>query len=377
MTRLCLVMILAMSSLIIVSGCSSRVNSTVTSSTHPNDPRAIRWTDAQWDLTKSYSLPTASGRRRIKCGSSRICWVWDEHAVWTSNGGDDWLGFYQDSEKSIQSVHINSMSLAWIVKARTLYKTTDGGKSLERLIVGDSTTECRVSSIHFADQQHGWAVGSVLERVGREDQVPNIERELDKARISAVYETFDGGSSWKRRSIPRRFGSIDEIVFSSGGLGIVSNSASILLSRDSGQTWTDGEKHFPVSDDEMASYHSSFLFGDNVAWLLFSDTEFRGRFTNDAGSTWHQLTWTVPSQGKNATSYPPSPRFGFVDVNRGLFLYTHFDSTEVFKTSDGGKSWSQVNAVEEEKERFDDLVVLSGTEGLLLSNSGIYRFKAK
>jgi photosystem II stability/assembly factor-like uncharacterized protein len=203
----------------------------------------------------------------------------------------------------------------------------------------------------------------------------NTETTRGRIRTAFIIETADGGASWKFEDLPRLIGSFEEINFWESGIGVASSRNNLVFTNDGGKTWISMAKYFRVVDSERARFESGFFLDQNHGWLLFSGFEFEALFTDNGGKSWTKTTWKIESNSNDTSSFPPPVRFVFVDNWHGLFVYNHSYGGELFKTSDGGKTWKLVTTEGFVDMSFTDALYESQGRRLLVGNKGIYSFR--
>ena len=351
--------------------CASS-GSQVSEKTTPEKIAHLNWSDSEWSLTPVTQFEVDSPRR-IRCNKRSVCWSWDSNSVWVSTNDDSWRLFHRAKER-IDSVYLVSATSGWVAKDRILYRTDGGGTTLKRVFPAPGQQDVLISSVYFTDENHGWAGGAKLDQIRKDDPLINTDVDRGQLRISKIYETRDGGQSWSEARLPRFSGFLEELAFSDKGIGIGGTRRNVVFTNDSGTNWTDFEKYFPKADDGERGNFLSAFFADERGWLLFAGFEFEVWQTSDKGGSWKKSVWQIESKSTDTASYPPMPRFVFVDDKHGLFLYNHTRDCEVFKTSDGGKTWAQIQIQPNNDERFYDLALQSQGRGFLVGGKGVYRF---
>lgn len=164
-----------------------------------------------------------------------------------------------------------------------------------------------------------------------------------------VWKTTDGGISWIPSSFTRSLmGGItnfcfkDSLVgwFSLGHYGVVISEASCYKTIDGGQSW------FPTAFSTSPNYYfngSSSVYFNKVNNLLFLSSWWKWLMvSNDFGTTWSIATNGINPNYTNG--------FAFANDNEGILSRVSTiagDFFELYKTNDGGVTWSKINFLEE------------------------------
>jgi photosystem II stability/assembly factor-like uncharacterized protein len=262
-----------------------------------------------------------------------------------------------------------------------LYRTTDGGRTWT-----NSSTPFSEGRTQFLDANNGWALANLGVGAG--------------SNAVAVYQTTDGGATWTQKYIndPNAANAGDTLPL--GGLksglvalnmqtawvyGVVYSSGTVYLFRtdDGGANWNtvtlplpDGAENADLGVD---AGHMKFVSpNDGFLVVRFSGNVYQAAVyvTHDAGNTWALTPTFIPNSGSadflsanEAVIYngdqfyvtkdaartwsiiPPDVKFGdtfagmnFVNLNTG-WVITSDPSTDhrtLYRTSDGGATWSPV-----------------------------------
>lgn len=186
----------------------------------------------------------------------------------------------------------------WIMSANSLYKTTDGGNSWQRL-PQNPEEDARFTSFFFVDESHGWL--AIWKQI--------FAQRYGLGNSSVIMVTDDGGISWKSQaSFPNEVG-IWEVRFLNNNEGLVTGAKTIgsrppyyelfvLSTSNGGREWKD------ISEEAKASIKND----DGIA--------------NDSGEHIH---WTTSS----------------------LLLLTRYG--RVISTADGGKTWQAIASFKDER----------------------------
>jgi len=196
----------------------------------------------------------------------------------------------------IDAVNLGNRIVAVGDRGYILY-SDDAGRSWNR---AKSPAAPLLTAVTFADAKHGWAVGhdAVILATGdggltwtQQFSAPAEQRPLldvlflDAANgiaigaYAAYFETSDGGKSWTPRKVISEDKHLNAIVkLGDGKLVILGEAGTILVSADSGKTWS------PVPSPYRGSLFGAVVADDGgiVAFGL------RGHIyrSADAGQTW-------------------------------------------------------------------------------------------
>lgn len=229
-----------------------------------------------------------------------------------------------------------------------IFHTKDGGKTWEKQLEKAGSFFRTVS---FLDENIGF-VGTV-----GTDYFPNVTDTIP------LYGTKDGGKSWKPISYKGPYvkglcaidvvkeqyinhGKIDykTHIFAVGRVG---SPANIMMSHDGGENWTSKSMNSDCKmlfDIKMLDKNNGFVCAATSEDISQSNALILR--TSDGGATWQKVyqsdrpfetTWKISFPTKNVgyvtiQSYNPDP---------------NVKQQRVAKTTDGGKTWKEINLVED------------------------------
>ena len=263
----------------------------------------------------------------------------NEDLFYTSDGGGSWSQLQLGSSTSFASIAYYDSLNVFISGINKIYKTINGGATWQDIpfYLGNSIWLYGISSptenLTFAAGEFGRMVysidgGSSWEQISSGPlntfrDVSFYNENYGIAVGDGIFATSNGGNSW--------------ILSSAGGLFFrctrpslnicfAAGSFNILKSTDRGFTWT---RH-PISDDH---YFMTISFADTLNGMASAVLGAQGKIfrTFDSGETWQQIT---SIQGHYIYD------ICFVDSTTA---YACSGSTKVFKTTDGGYTWSLQN----------------------------------
>jgi len=236
----------------------------------------------------------------------------------------------------------------WYVNGSgSIYHTTDGGENWEKQVDKKGTF---FRCVAFLDSLRGF-VGTV-----GTDYFPNVTDTIP------LYGTIDGGKTWNPVSYKGPYvkglcaldivkeqiinqGKID-YIYHIYGVGRVGSPANQMISHDSGKTWTAS----PVKKGDMLFDIKMFDTKNGIACSASSADVSQSNAlilkTKNGGKTWKKVyqsdrlfetTWKVSFPTRNigyATiqSYNPDP---------------NVKQQRIAKTIDGGKTWKEINLIED------------------------------
>jgi photosystem II stability/assembly factor-like uncharacterized protein len=285
-----------------------------------------------------------SADRLVKTRDGGTTWadVTPSQAIQAGNAQTTALGSFKNTNQAwaIYSSQTGGGSSA----PKVVWRTQDGGlswQSSQPLDVSGLDENFWPSHLQFVDDQNGW----LLVHVG-------VGMNHDYV---ALYQSTDGGASWRRLLDPYNDGGIQScsknaMLFTDAGHGWLTGTcngvaAGVLLFRtvDGGHTWEavnlpppSGQASlFTDIGVECGSEYPVFLT-PQVGFLAVRCSHFAQNpadmlaflyATRDGGDTWK----TVP--------YPGGALY-FFDDQTGLAT-----GEEIYKTEDGGGSWTKISIV--------------------------------
>jgi len=290
-------------------------------------------------LGRSHDLPGEPAHRGT-VNPSREGGVWQKLTTEPYRGKQDDICFV-------------SRRVGWYVNgAGKIFKTTDGGDSWVLMLERPGTF---FRCVAFVDEMHGFAGNIGV------DYFPGV------TDTTPLYETIDGGATWAAVVIDGppvtglcaleivrtpfiNAGVLDYRVRIVGG-GRVGGPAVFVHSDDLGKTWKQsapGERCGMVLDVHFVDREHGFIAGATSTDVARSHALILA--TDDGGATWRpvyesarpwELTWKISF---------PTREVGYVTVQS----YDQNPSASarfVAKTTDGGKSWSEIALVDDAKVR--------------------------
>ena len=241
----------------------------------------------------------------------------------------------------------------WAVADQRLVVTADGGTSWQDVnppAPKEGTTPANLLNAQFLDPDHGWVAFAEPFKSGTDPGFGRID----------VWRTTTGGQTWTKAELPPatihnqgdtlgefQFDFLDSshgVAFITGGSANRANDSDLYWTADGGQTW---------SADRPTGSGSDGVEG-TVAFTTLNDGVIAGgkvgsgvSFTLNGGRTWKPGALVAPQGMAGAIRSFGRPVFsnvldGLVPV---LFQDVSGNVTRVYRTTDGGASWSWLSHV--------------------------------
>lgn len=185
------------------------------------------------------SGPIYAHNRDLCFVDDRNGWIIGRQGVLrTKDGGASWLRVDKEKKMDGNAIHFLDLERGWVVgKFGSVHRTEDGGvtwKKIEALgdlegLDGDDIPT--LTSVHFADENHGWIAGYLREST--------FEEQHDHA---VIIHTNDGGRTWKHQldGVEALLKSIRFADVKCGwavGYNVNDSSSSVLHTEDGGRNW--------------------------------------------------------------------------------------------------------------------------------------------
>jgi photosystem II stability/assembly factor-like uncharacterized protein len=277
--------------------------------------------------------------------------------VKTTDRGRTWAPQDAGVDESLRGLSFPDQNQGWAVGANgAIVHTADGGQHWTRQEV-DTADSFR--GVVFVDARNGWATS--IKGVHRNEQTGE-----DNDWQGSVWHTGDGGQTWARQSLPESASLLNRIDFVDARHGWAvglkrsgedysgpQHSAVIYRTADGGLTWT--EAYAP--DLAITLTGVDFVDADNgwaVGFITNSGIEGGAVFhTSDGGQTWER---------QDAGGFNRLLRdVQFVDRERGYIVgadYAGAWGPPVYRTLDGGKSWSEVRLPRHENDGLSAVAIV-------------------
>jgi photosystem II stability/assembly factor-like uncharacterized protein len=198
----------------------------------------------------------------------------------TSDRGRTWSTF---SRARITGPSFANPSDGWAIAGGRVVATHDGGVRWRALRQPCGTVSRYVApQLALATPSHGWILCLSVPGAGNQ--------------LKAIYETRDGGRSWRLRASNllgrKRRGNVPGSGYASG-ISFLANGhgwppearGSFYETRDGGTRW----RPLPISSPEVVEAHAAQLLSDRVGVALIFYSR-RLAVTRDGGRSWRYVT---------------------------------------------------------------------------------------
>jgi hypothetical protein len=240
-------------------------------------------------------------------------------------------GLALDRVRTIAATDVNTLFAA--VESYGVFKSTNGGASWTA-----------------ANGSGATALGCVTLRNMSVRSVSEIWAVTACRRNSGIYRSLDGGATWSRigmATIPDD-AAVGSLTFNGTGVGtvVVASTArdGMFRSPDNGLTWTQINNGIPAPAgvNRLTVQNASFLAN---ATQMLAYVEGQGVFrTVDSGATWTPSGTGIPAN---------THALGGISRESSTLFYLGTDKGPVYRTTDGGLSWSAWgNTGNQEKNSF-------------------------
>ncbi|GAB2483521.1 WD40/YVTN/BNR-like repeat-containing protein [Algoriphagus taiwanensis] len=283
-----------------------------------------------------------------------------QQAKWVKLTTDPYPGKQDDI------VFINELQ-GWYVNGKgSVYRTQDGGESWEKQW---EQLGSFFRTIAFVDEKIGF-VGTV-----GTDYFPNVTDTIP------LYRTRDGGQTWQTVDysgpyvkglcaidvVREQYINHGEIAYKTHlfAVGRVGSPANLMKSSDGGETWTShamGGDAQMLFDIKMFDKNVGIACAASHADIAQSNALILR--TEDGGLTWEKV---YQSQRPFETTWKasfPTPEVGYVTI-QSYNPDPQVKQQRIAKTQDGGRTWEEMNLVEDAGARTFGIGFLDENHGFV------------
>jgi len=243
----------------------------------------------------------------------------------TKDGGQTWEQLSVIEGTYYLTFHFLDSNKGWAAGARwigdspprkpqaILLWTEDGGKTWVEQEV--KTPSSRWSTLHFADPQNGWLVGSRDIVVGGDTE-------------GLILHTADVGATWQPQL--RRVKKEYSVIFNGACFldvnhgWVIGWNGLILHTADGGQTWLESQRDNTLNGERLEKIR---FYSSNSGWIIGDDgIVFH---TKDGGETW---------QRQKGPTNDDLHDLHFVTSEKGWIVG---NSGAIWRTTNGGETWEK------------------------------------
>lgn len=242
----------------------------------------------------------------------------DGYLAVTNNGGKTWARQIINTAENITEIYFRDDDNGYLVAGTDLFITKDGGKNWRKIVIFNRNDFRGLTpeflSIRFADKKLGFAIGSLLRKVGKDMEIAD----------SFVMRTNDGGETWSRVIVPtnQELFHLDFVNNSRGW--IAGGNGTILTTLDGGLNWQIQQTKTTrdIYNIDFNNERDGLAVGEKGTILR----------TENGGSTWEKLTLSF-SQDFSKIDFL---RVDFAD-DKNCWIAGQKGS--ILRSSDKGKTW--------------------------------------
>jgi photosystem II stability/assembly factor-like uncharacterized protein len=342
------------------------------------------------------AVPGAFGLNEIYFVSDYVGYAIEDFAFWkTTDGGDSWIQedvftspLYRFRTVVLDELHWFTVTF---IEGGELWETIDGGENWEnrmyytsagfpclvkngnRMLFGSDLgdiffTDDGGTNIQNATQNLAVFPSAPITIIGtRPDGTLFANNQPNSGTDNGTfYRSDDGGFSWYIPSQTPGLRWVTDIQFCNNQHGVLGSYNDIRYTTDGGETW--GESSLPENYNltKFALPRQDLYFAGTYSISPYGGNLF---LSTDQGATWEVVSGGLPVNSLYVTS------LDFANASTGYLAGLVSDQVRIFKTTDGGASWSPINFTGisgfiTDMQWLDDN---TGIAAVPTTNSGIFR----
>lgn len=234
----------------------------------------------------------------------------------TTDGGRTWAKASLPTKDDVRDIFFLDLNTGWMVCNRSevnlkterdarayLLKTTDGGRTWERIEITNVNANVRLTRIVFSDASNGFALGE----------------------SGTLFRTSDGGATWQRRNASTKQIFIDAAFIAPSHTWLLGIGGYLMRSSDGAETWREQNITSQIDDVRLRAVS----FPDMThGWTVGDGGQIL--HTDNGGKTWQPQIAPTPN---NLTDVH------FINAREG-FAIGELGTT--IHTTDGGQTWRTI-----------------------------------
>jgi photosystem II stability/assembly factor-like uncharacterized protein len=280
------------------------------------------------------------------------------------------------TEAKLLDIAFADQSHGYLVGSQaTLLETQDGGKTWQPLKVELDEPNSRFNGVGFKGQE-GWIVGEPSltlhttdggrswSKIALSEKLPGnpisiVALGANTAEmatdVGAIYKTTDGGKNWKAQ-VEQAVGVVRNLERSADGKYIAVSAKGSFYS-----VWRPGEEAWEPHNRNSSRRVENMGFGnDGQMWMLARGGQVQ---FNDPNNT---EEWLEPEYPEFSTSW------GLLDLayRTPEEIWVSGGGANLLRSTDGGKTWEKDRDVENVPANFYKIVFLSPEQGFVIGDRG-------
>ena len=318
----------------------------------------------------------------------------NSHTMYRSiDGGHSWTLLLTGDHAKDVAVHPTNPDIAFVTDSQKVWRTTSGGRqvhppgpddpsgafdrvlvnpypagpsetSFSTIAIAPSNTEVVYTTIKgstrsedtpaqlFRSTDGGASFGEVGGKVPTFNALlvhPQDDRRVFAGSSDGVHFSRDAGASFIQQVSWSDVVSLDSL---DGKIILAGGSQGILRSEDGGVSWTEHSHGLPETRVLRVRIARS---SPNVVWATTTDGVAR---SDDGGKTWRDASGAAPEDGLPSRNlqalavHPEDPDIALVSTETFIFSvrsdevsrFGQYYAQGIFRTEDGGKTWSRSDA---------------------------------
>ncbi|MFN8437770.1 MAG: YCF48-related protein [Cytophagales bacterium] len=314
---------------------------------------------------------------------------------------------HSGTTENLRAIHFTNTSTGFALGAAgSLYKTVNEGLTWTKStpVVQDTSkttidTNMVYTNMTFVDETNGWIIGTYNAKA-------TATATSATARKTALLKTTNGGSTWTNMNFDTEIKTFQSVAFYDAFNGyVVGNSGLIYRTFDGGKTWIKQNSGVTrtLKDIAIVSANTAYVVGGygtllkttngGATWEKLIVPAERAFATAKYSTTTNELFITGGGEGGLSTNadkafvlklnsdgsftdltnkyYAVFYFYGLAVNNFGKNLWTVGHLGQIFRSTDGGSTWSEELSKSQREETLYDAFFVSDAVGYFVGNGGV------